>query len=153
MITSSGRSRSSSSNIVSELPSAAPRCGTRLMLMPSLSVAVAALLTLGCSGEQSLTVTATAFNSTRAQTDSSPLETACGTRLDVGDQVIAVSRDLSELGLACGTELEIEGLAGTWTVVDRTSAKHERRIDIYMGLDIKAAREWGVREVTIRWCE
>jgi len=26
-----------------------------------------------------------------------------------------------------------------------------RRIDIYMGNDVKAAKEWGKREVTIRW--
>jgi 3D (Asp-Asp-Asp) domain-containing protein len=100
-----------------------------------------------------LTVTATAFNSTRAQTDGSPLDTACGAQLQPGDRVIAVSRDLAGQGLGCGTELSIDGLEGTWTVVDLTAARHQRLIDIYMGRDVRGARQWGVREVDIRWCE
>lgn len=104
-----------------------------------------------CSNEQRLTVTATAFNSTRAQTDSRPTETACGNELRPGSRIIAVSRDLKEQGLACGTEVEISGLDGTWTVSDLTARRHKQRIDIYMGRDIKAARRWGVQEVQITW--
>ena len=29
----------------------------------------------------------------------------------------------------------------------------EKKIDIYMGLDIEAAREWGKRKVVISWGE
>jgi 3D (Asp-Asp-Asp) domain-containing protein len=107
----------------------------------------------GCSCEQRLTVSAVAFNSTRAQTDGNPADTACGTRLRPGDRVIAVSRDLASRGLGCGTELTIDGLEGTWTVADLTAARHQRLIDIYMGRDVQGARQWGVREVQIRWCE
>jgi 3D (Asp-Asp-Asp) domain-containing protein len=109
------------------------------------------MMFVACSNEQRLTVTATAFNSTRAQTDSRPTETACGNELRPGSRIIAVSRDLKKQGLACGTEVEISGLDGTWTVSDLTARRHEQRIDIYMGRDIKAARRWGVQEVQITW--
>jgi 3D (Asp-Asp-Asp) domain-containing protein len=109
------------------------------------------MMFVACSNEQRLTVTATAFNSTRAQTDSRPTETACGNELRPGSRIIAVSRDLKEQGLACGTEVEISGLDGTWTVSDLTARRHKQRIDIYMGRDIKAARRWGVQEVQITW--
>lgn len=104
-----------------------------------------------CSEEQRLTVTATAFNSTPAQTDSRPLETACGDRLRPGSRIVAVSRDLRERGLVCGTEVQISGVKGIWTVGDVTARRHKQRIDIYMGRDITAARHWGVKEVEIKW--
>ena len=66
-------------------------------------------------------------------------------------QVVAVSPDLLDAGLARGTELQIEGLPGTWTVLDRTASRHRQRIDIYMGTDVDAAIKWGVKKVTIRW--
>jgi 3D (Asp-Asp-Asp) domain-containing protein len=98
-------------------------------------------------------VRATAFNSTPAQTDHRPTETACGTRLVPDSRAVAVSRDLVEEGLTCGARIRIKGLEGSWTVVDRTAARHTRLIDIYMGKDVQAAREWGVQEVEIRWSE
>lgn len=110
-----------------------------------------AVIAAGCSNERRLTVKATAFNSTRAQTDSNPTETACGTDLRSGSRIIAVSRDLRDQGLACGTEVEISGLEGTWTVGDLTARRHKQLIDIYMGRDVKAAKRWGVKEVEITW--
>ena len=68
-------------------------------------------------------------------------------------RIIAVSPDLVEAGLDRGTEVRIEGLEGTWRVLDSTASRHRNRIDIYMGKDIAAAREWGIKEVTIRWRE
>ena len=106
-----------------------------------------------CSQEEQLTVRATAFNSTRAQTDSRPTESACGDTLKPGVKAIAVSRDLEKAGLECGTKVRIEGLKGSYTVMDRTAARHEGLIDIYMGKDVEAAREWGVQEVQITWAE
>jgi len=99
--------------------------------------------------ERTLEVTATAFNSTPAQTDSRPLETACGDWLKPGSRIIAVSRDLKKQGLDCGTKVNIEGLDGIWTVADVTAARHRQLIDIYMGKDIKRARQWGRQEVEI----
>ena len=98
-----------------------------------------------------LAVTATAYNSVVAQTDSDPTMTAHGVRLKPGMQVIAVSRDLEALGLGEGVRVRIEGLPGEWTVVDRMARRWKRRIDVYMGLDVAAAREFGRREVDVRW--
>lgn len=98
-----------------------------------------------------LEVTATAYNSVVAQTDSDPTMTAHGVRLKPGMQVIAVSRDLEALGLGEGVRVRIEGLPGEWTVVDRMARRWQRRIDVYMGLDIAAALEFGRREVDVRW--
>lgn len=117
----------------------------------SALIVAATMMSLGCSNERTLTVTATAFNSTRSQTDGRPSETACGDRLRPGHRIIAVSRDLEKQGLVCGTEVEISGLKGTWTVGDRMARRHNQRIDIYKGRDVKAARRWGVQEVEITW--
>ena len=103
--------------------------------------------------ERSLNVTATAFNSTRAQTDHRPNEAACGDRLNAGDKVVAISRDLEEVGITCDTEISIAGLDGTYKVVDRMAARRKNHIDIYMGRDVKAAREWGKQDVVITWKE
>jgi 3D (Asp-Asp-Asp) domain-containing protein len=98
-----------------------------------------------------VTVTAYAYNSTHAQTDGKPRETASGHHLKPGMKAIAVSRDLEELGLTFGTRVRIEGLAGSWTVLDRMHSRHRHAIDIYMGDDVAAARRWGRRSVTVRW--
>lgn len=100
---------------------------------------------------QSMRVTASAYNSTVKQTDGLPNEGAWGDRIEPGMKIIAVSPDLLAAGLKRGTEVEIDGLPGTWTVLDRTGSRHRKRIDIYMGVDIKAARQWGLKKVTIRW--
>jgi 3D (Asp-Asp-Asp) domain-containing protein len=98
-----------------------------------------------------LLVTATAYNSTVAQTDSDPTMSAHGVRLAPGMQVIAISRDLESLGLSPGTRVRIEGLPGEWAVVDRMAKRWRRRIDVYMGLDIDRAREFGRRKVKMSW--
>lgn len=100
---------------------------------------------------QTMRVTASAYNSTVKQTDGLPNEGAWGDRIEPGMKIIAVSPDLLAAGLKRGTEVEIEGLPGTWRVLDRTRSHHRNRIDIYMGVDIKAARKWGLKKVTIRW--
>ena len=106
----------------------------------------------GCSGEpQTLTVTATAYNSVAGQTQGDPNTGAWGDEIRPGDKVIAVSPDLLSLGLERGTQVQIEGLPGTYRVADRTHSKLERTIDIYMGTDVEKAREWGRQQVEIRW--
>jgi 3D (Asp-Asp-Asp) domain-containing protein len=66
-------------------------------------------------------------------------------------RIVAVSRDLEKLGLRHGAKLRISGLEGEWMVGDRMHERWTRRIDVYMGLDVKAARAWGKRRVRIRW--
>ncbi len=98
-----------------------------------------------------LVVTATAYNSTVAQTDSDPFMTAHGVRLEPGMQIIAVSRDLEALGLSPGTRVRIEGLPGEWAVADRMASRWKRKIDVYMGLDVEGARQFGRRRVKMSW--
>lgn len=103
------------------------------------------------SEERALTVVATAYNSTRAQTDARPNRGAWGDLLEPGMKVIAVSPDLVKKGLVRGTKVTIDKLDGEWTVLDRTPSRLRHHIDIYMGVDVAAARKWGRRKVTITW--
>ncbi len=102
-------------------------------------------------GQRLLKVTATAYNSLPGQTQGNPTITAWGDKLVPGMKVIAVSRDLIPLGLKHGVKVKIDGLPGTYTVMDKLHQRWQHRIDIYMGKDIKAAKKWGKRKVTIRW--
>jgi len=102
--------------------------------------------------DQRMLVRATAYNSTPAQTDSRPFEPACVDE-ELHPRTIAVSRDLFRAGLKCGTKVRIAGMKGEWTVVDKTAPRHQKLIDIYMGTDVKAARQFGVKEVEIEWSE
>lgn len=97
----------------------------------------------------SMTVTASAYNSTVAQTDGNPHLTAWGDSIKPGMKYIAVSRDLLRKGLKHNTPVVIEGFEGLYLVKDKMHHKWRNKIDIYMGVDIKAAREWGRRKVCI----
>ena len=104
-----------------------------------------------CMDNHVLKVTATAYNSKPSQTQGDPNLTAWGDRLAPGMKAIAVSRDLIDMGLTHGVKVRIDGLKGSYTVLDKLHKRWKRRIDIYMGNDVKAAKKWGKREVTIRW--
>jgi len=101
--------------------------------------------------QQTLLVTATAFNSLLKQGQGDPNVGAWGDRITPGMNAIAVSADLLSLGLSRGTKVRIDGLPNEYVVLDRMPPKWEKRIDIYMGNDVKAARSWGRREVKIYW--
>jgi 3D (Asp-Asp-Asp) domain-containing protein len=103
------------------------------------------------SVERSLVVTATAYNSTPEQTDAEPHLAAWGDPLSPGMKVIAVSRDLIHVGLDRRTPVKIEGFPGVYLVLDKMHERWEKRIDIYMGHDLEAARAWGKRQVEISW--
>lgn len=105
----------------------------------------------GLAAEHSLEVTATAYNSVEAQTSKQPWLAAWGDTLAPGMQVIAVSRDLLELGLTRGTVVRIEGMEGRFVVLDKMNKRWRRKIDVYMGSDIQGARRFGRRDVTIYW--
>lgn len=96
-------------------------------------------------------VTATAYNSFKNQTNSNPNVTAFGDSLYPGLPYIAVSQDLYRKGLRRDTPLKIEGFDSVYWVKDRMHNRWQNRIDIYMGEDKKAAREWGRRRVKIQY--
>jgi len=98
-----------------------------------------------------LRVTATAYNSFPSQGVGRGTHGAWGDRLEPGMKTIAVSHDLLALGLTRGMVVRIEGLAGDYVVLDRLPRRWKKRIDIYMGRDVHAARAWGRREVQIQW--
>jgi 3D (Asp-Asp-Asp) domain-containing protein len=98
-----------------------------------------------------LKVTATAYNSLPSQTDSTPNIAAWGDKLVPGMKVIAVSHDLLSMGLSHGSKVKIAGMSGTYTVLDKMNPRWQRKIDIYMGNNIKAAKKWGKRQVYIQW--
>lgn len=123
------------------------------------AIALALALPAGAWGAEpkrvSLDVTATAYNSTRDQTDATPHIGAWGDDLDravrPGLRVIAVSPDLLERGLRRGQRVRIHGLKGEFVVLDKMPRRWHKRIDIYMQNDERAARKWGRRRVRISW--
>jgi len=125
-------------------------------MKPNLHIVILlAIISLtGCNGEeQSLKVTASAYTSSVGETDSTPNLAAWGDTLKPGMKSIAVSRDLLELGLTHNQEVRIEGLDGTYRVLDKMNKRWEKKIDIYMGNDVKKARQWGKQDVVIYWTE
>jgi len=130
---------------------------TKQLIIISLSV----LLFSSCgskSGKETggiqydtIQVTATAYNSVEAQTKKGdPTLAAWGDILKPGMKSIAISRDFLKEGiLEHNSEVMIEGLEGTYLVKDKMNKRWTRKIDIYMGLDEQAARNWGKQQVKI----
>ncbi|MCD9466129.1 3D domain-containing protein [Photobacterium iliopiscarium] len=116
-----------------------------LLLVLSLTFSVHSY----ASSLKKLNVTATAYNSVSAQTDSNPSIAAWGDRLKPGMKAIAVSRDLLKMGLKRGSKVKISGLPGEYVVLDKMHHRWRRKIDIYMGKNVRAAKNWGKRRVTI----
>lgn len=116
------------------------------------------LLGLACRGVSAneprwIDVDVTAYNATVAQTDRSPWLAAWGNRLRPGMRAIAVSRDLLALGLGNGARVEIDGLPGEYVVLDKTHRRWTRRVDLFMGRDVRKAQKWGKRRMRIRCLE
>jgi len=113
---------------------------------------------LGCETEttpkyewNTIKVTATAYNSTRHQTEGDPFIGAFGDSLKPGMKCIAVSRDLYRMGLRKNTFVTIEGLKGIYLVKDKMHERWNNKIDIYMGTDIISAKRWGRKKVNIHY--
>lgn len=102
--------------------------------------------------QKSFEVTATAYNSLAYQTSSNPNITAFGDSLFPGKRYIAVSHDLLDSGLMHNTEVKIEGFDSTFLVKDKMNRRWRKRIDLYMGIDVKKAKEWGKKKVNISYC-
>src|SRR4030095_15105716 len=86
-------------------------------------------------------------------TDVAPSIAAWGDELRPGMRVVAVSRDLLAPALERGARGRLEGLPGNYVVLDKTHSRWTRRVDIFMGNDVAAARDWGRRELRIRCVE
>ncbi|MFD2518647.1 3D domain-containing protein [Salinimicrobium flavum] len=99
--------------------------------------------------EQSILVTASAYNSLAVQGEGDPSITAWGDTLTPGVRSIAVSRDLLEKGLSYQTPVRIEGLEGIYIVNDKMHPRWKNKIDIYMGIDREKALKWGRKKVVI----
>ena len=112
-------------------------------------------LSVGCREEEEkytwipLRVTATAYNSVISQTNNIPNVAAWGDTLKPGMKCIAVSNDLIKKGLKRNTPVKIDGFEGVFYVKDKMHSRWENRIDIYMGEDVKMAKEWGRKKVNI----
>lgn len=102
--------------------------------------------------EKTLEVVATAYTSHAAQTDSTPTIAAWGDRLTPSTKAIAVSRDLlTQYGLKHRTKVRINGLSGEFLVLDKMNKRWFKKIDIYMGMNKRAAFKWGKRNVVMTW--
>lgn len=122
-----------------------------VLLILGLTAGLGAGCDLG-AGEREMDVTASAYTMREAETKKGNIGLAAwGDQLEPGMKAIAVSRDLIDEGLGHGTEVRIEGLDGTYVVRDKMNKRWEEKIDIFMGLDVTAARQWGKQEVTIHW--
>lgn len=99
-----------------------------------------------------LQVTATAYNSVPGQTSHEhPTITAWGDSIKPGMKWIAVSRDLIRKGLKHNTMVKIDTFEGIYLVKDKMHPRWRNRIDIYMGENIKKAKEWGRRKIQIQY--
>lgn len=132
--------------------SPAPPRTTRLPLI--LAMGAFSLCQMACQptwAAHSREVTATAYtlHVSEARPDGKHVIGAWGHKLRPGAKIIAVSRDLLDAGLTRGSKVWIDGLDGTYVVRDKMHHRWTNSIDIFMGEDIDAARQWGRRKVTI----
>jgi 3D (Asp-Asp-Asp) domain-containing protein len=86
--------------------------------------------------------TITAYNTVPSQTDDSPCIAAGGYICDRED-VVACPRHYP-----LGTRVEIAGKV--YECMDRLAPKYDHRFDISMGMDIAAAKEWGVKKLSVK---
>lgn len=89
-------------------------------------------------------VTATVYNAIEGQTDSTPLITATGFKIDKQNfpRIIAVSKDL-EKSFPMGSVVEVCGVGeyeGSYTVEDRMHPRWKKKIDILVPDHIKTGK-------------
>ena len=125
--------------------------------VPLILVFLSFLVVISCGKKddqwiwQPLEVTASAYNSTRAQTNEQPNIAAWGDTLKPGMKCIAISRDLLKLGLEHNTPVKLPGFDGIYLVKDKMHQRWQNRIDIYMGQDVNKAREWGEKKIVMQY--
>lgn|GEM_PF-3283620 len=97
-----------------------------------------------------LTVTATAYSSTAAQTDDSPCTTANGYNVCKANQENVIAANF----LPFGTKVKFPEVYGDkiFTVQDRMNKRHAKRIDFWMKTTNKA-RQFGVKKIKVQVVE
>tara|TARA_R110002051_G_scaffold51268_4_gene98396 strand:+ start:58674 stop:58898 length:225 start_codon:yes stop_codon:yes gene_type:complete len=65
---------------------------------------------------------------------------------------LRVSRDLLDSGLVHNTKVKLQGFDSLFIVKDKINKRWLRRIDIYMGVNVKKARKWGKQIMLINYC-
>lgn len=103
------------------------------------------------SGYHSTVVMVTAYNAEPGQTSGNPRVGAWGDKLTLDKRPIAVSRDLLSRGLSQGTRVVIQGYEQAFTVLDKMGPGITNSVDIYMGSQIKKARQFGRKRMRIWW--
>ncbi|MCF8715489.1 3D domain-containing protein [Joostella atrarenae] len=96
-----------------------------------------------------LDVKASAYNSIQNQTNRNPSIGAWGDTLVPGMKAVAISRDLMKLGITKNTPIKIEGYDGIYLVKDKMNARYHKKIDIYMGLKLQKAKNFGIQHLKI----
>lgn len=93
------------------------------------------------------TITATAYSSTAAQTDSTPCTTANGFNVCKANQENVIAANF----LPFGTKVKFPEVYGDkiFTVQDRMHKRHAKRIDFWMKTTHKA-RQFGVKKVKVQ---
>ena len=64
-----------------------------------------------------------------------------------------VARPAARSGSATAARVEIDGLPGEYVVLDKTHRRWTRRVDLFMGKDVRKALKWGKRKMRIRCVE
>lgn len=104
-----------------------------------------------CEGEEDRTVDVTAYNSLPGQTDDTPCISGDGSdicRMRMEGETVCASNDWP-LGAQIGLT---GGVNGRCVVRDRMNARYAGtgRVDVYMGMDVKRAREFGIRKAVVK---
>ncbi|KPM33471.1 Hypothetical protein I595_374 [Croceitalea dokdonensis DOKDO 023] len=135
-----------------------PYLKTKAKLVHAALVLLPFFLAISCTGDKHRgteydwyghEVTASAYNSVPWQTNANPNIAAWGDTLKTGMKVVAVSRDLLAKGLTYNTMVKIDTFPDTFYVKDKMNKKWRNRIDIFMGKDVRAAKQWGKKRLMI----
>ncbi len=118
-----------------------------------IAIIAIALVFVGCSDDpemKCMNVRASAYNSVASQTRIGDGKiTAWGDTLRSGVPSVAISRDLLDSGMVHGTMLYIEGFSEPFKVNDKMNRRYKNKIDLHLGTDVKAARNFGNQKLNI----
>lgn len=117
-------------------------------------IIIITILLTSCEDEpemKCMQVKASAYNSVGSQTrpGTDGTITAWGDTLKPEINSVAISRDLIDSGLVHGTMIYIEGYEVPFKVNDKMNRRYTNKIDLHLGTDIEAAREFGNQKLNI----